>query len=151
MARLLVAFAARWQVLALWYSGDAERMERSLHPDLTKRIDFADSRGFERLEPISARGRHAQRAPHPSGSAKRSPFWTCLAKPPAGAWMPPIGSITCTWASSTGSGRWSMCDGSGGRRECEQLGRSGQRTAQARQKSLQLQHAIVHEHGHFQL
>jgi hypothetical protein len=39
-----------------WYCGDAERMERSLHPDLAKRIVFADPRGFERLEPISALG-----------------------------------------------------------------------------------------------
>lgn len=39
-----------------WYSGDAERMERSLHPDLAKRIIFHDPRGFDRLEPISALG-----------------------------------------------------------------------------------------------
>lgn len=39
-----------------WYCGDAERMERSLHPDLAKRIVFADPRGFDRLEPISALG-----------------------------------------------------------------------------------------------
>jgi hypothetical protein len=39
-----------------WYSGDAERMERSLHPDLAKRTIFRDPRGFDRLEPISALG-----------------------------------------------------------------------------------------------
>lgn len=39
-----------------WYNGDAERMEHSLHPDLAKRIVFADPRGFDRLEPISAMG-----------------------------------------------------------------------------------------------
>ncbi len=39
-----------------WYSGDAARMERSLHPDLAKRIVFHDPRGFDRLEPISALG-----------------------------------------------------------------------------------------------
>jgi len=37
-----------------WYLGDAEQMERSLHPDLAKRIIFADPRGFDRLEQISA-------------------------------------------------------------------------------------------------
>lgn len=37
-----------------WYQGDAERIERSLHPELAKRIIFADPRGFDRLEPISA-------------------------------------------------------------------------------------------------
>jgi hypothetical protein len=39
-----------------WYTGDAERMERSLHPDLAKRIVVHDPRGFDRLEPISALG-----------------------------------------------------------------------------------------------
>ncbi|HEY3477087.1 MAG TPA: nuclear transport factor 2 family protein [Anaerolineales bacterium] len=39
-----------------WYSGNAEQMERSLHPDLAKRIVFRDPRGFDRLEPISALG-----------------------------------------------------------------------------------------------
>jgi hypothetical protein len=39
-----------------WYTGDAERMERSLHPDLAKRIILHDPRGFDRLEPISALG-----------------------------------------------------------------------------------------------
>jgi hypothetical protein len=28
-----------------WYAGDAERMERSLHPDLAKRIINVDARG----------------------------------------------------------------------------------------------------------
>jgi hypothetical protein len=39
-----------------WYTGDAERMERSLHPDLAKRTWMHDERGFDRLEPISALG-----------------------------------------------------------------------------------------------
>lgn len=39
-----------------WYGGDAERMERSLHPDLAKRTVIHDPRGFDRLEPISALG-----------------------------------------------------------------------------------------------
>jgi hypothetical protein len=39
-----------------WYSGDAERMERCLHPDLSKRTWIHDERGFDRLEPISALG-----------------------------------------------------------------------------------------------
>lgn len=37
-----------------WYIGDEIRMEQSLHPDLAKRTVFADPRGFDRLEPISA-------------------------------------------------------------------------------------------------
>ncbi len=40
-----------------WYEGNAERMERSLHPDLAKRIVVHDdARGIDRLEPISALG-----------------------------------------------------------------------------------------------
>jgi hypothetical protein len=39
-----------------WYSGNAERMEGCLHPDLAKRTIFPDPRGFDRLEPISAMG-----------------------------------------------------------------------------------------------
>ena len=39
-----------------WYTGDAARMERTLHPDLVKRCILADPRGFDRLEPISALG-----------------------------------------------------------------------------------------------
>lgn len=35
-----------------WYTGDVERMERSLHDDLVKRIPVADSLGA-RLHPIS--------------------------------------------------------------------------------------------------
>jgi hypothetical protein len=39
-----------------WSGGDAEWMEFGLHPDLAKRRIFADPRGFDRLEPISALG-----------------------------------------------------------------------------------------------
>jgi hypothetical protein len=38
-----------------WYTGDAERMERSLHPDLAKRIVRVDPKsGAARLEHMSA-------------------------------------------------------------------------------------------------
>jgi hypothetical protein len=37
-----------------WYEGDAARMERSLHPELAKRIILRDPRGFDRLDPIAA-------------------------------------------------------------------------------------------------
>ena len=40
-----------------WYAGDAERMQRSLHPDLAKRIILHDKvRGRDRLEQMSALG-----------------------------------------------------------------------------------------------
>lgn len=38
-----------------WYSGDAERMERALHPDLAKRIVHTDAKsGRSRLEQMGA-------------------------------------------------------------------------------------------------
>lgn len=38
-----------------WYAGDAARMERSLHPELAKRIHRRDAAsGLERLEEMSA-------------------------------------------------------------------------------------------------
>jgi len=38
-----------------WYAGDAERMERSLHPELAKRVVETDARTHEsRLEPMGA-------------------------------------------------------------------------------------------------
>ncbi len=39
-----------------WYSGDAERMERALHPDLAKRIVITDAQGKSRLNQMSAMG-----------------------------------------------------------------------------------------------
>lgn len=39
-----------------WYEGNAERMERALHPDLAKRIVFRDEKGRTRLEQMSAMG-----------------------------------------------------------------------------------------------
>jgi hypothetical protein len=40
-----------------WYEGNAERMERSLHPDLAKRIVRTDAKtGFSRLDQMSAMG-----------------------------------------------------------------------------------------------
>lgn len=39
-----------------WYAGDAERMERALHPDLAKRIvrPHPDNKNFSRLDQMSA-------------------------------------------------------------------------------------------------
>jgi len=37
-----------------WYEGNAERMERALHPDLAKRIILKDARGRSQLEHMSA-------------------------------------------------------------------------------------------------
>ncbi len=38
-----------------WYSGDAERMERALHPDLAKRIVRVDTEGrWDRVDSMSA-------------------------------------------------------------------------------------------------
>jgi len=38
-----------------WYTGDAERMERALHPDLAKRIVRVDPKGkWDRVENMSA-------------------------------------------------------------------------------------------------
>ena len=37
-----------------WYTGDAARMERALHPELAKRIVETDPRGFSRLGQQSA-------------------------------------------------------------------------------------------------
>lgn len=41
-----------------WYEGDAERMERALHPDLAKRIVRVnpDNKKFNRLDQMSAMG-----------------------------------------------------------------------------------------------
>lgn len=39
-----------------WYEGNAERMERALHPDLAKRIVFRDEKGRTRLDQMSAMG-----------------------------------------------------------------------------------------------
>lgn len=37
-----------------WYTGDAERMERALHPDLAKRIVRTNDKGQSRLDQMSA-------------------------------------------------------------------------------------------------
>ncbi len=37
-----------------WYTGDAARMERSLHPELAKRIVITDANGKSKLETMSA-------------------------------------------------------------------------------------------------
>jgi hypothetical protein len=37
-----------------WYEGNAERMERALHPDLAKRIARKDDKGNSRLENMGA-------------------------------------------------------------------------------------------------
>src|SRR5215813_6518200 len=39
-----------------WYEGNAERMQRSLHPDLAKRIVLYDANGRPRLDQMSAMG-----------------------------------------------------------------------------------------------
>ena len=39
-----------------WYAGDAERMERALHPDLAKRIVLTNPQGQSRLDQMSALG-----------------------------------------------------------------------------------------------
>jgi hypothetical protein len=39
-----------------WYSGDAERMERALHPDLAKRIVRTNDKGQSLLSQMSAMG-----------------------------------------------------------------------------------------------
>src|SRR5215218_5451924 len=39
-----------------WYSGDAERMERALHPDLAKRIVRTNEKGQSMLQQMSAMG-----------------------------------------------------------------------------------------------
>jgi hypothetical protein len=37
-----------------WYTGDAERMERALHPELAKRIVHTNQQGQSRLDQMSA-------------------------------------------------------------------------------------------------
>lgn len=39
-----------------WYEGNAERMERALHPDLAKRIVVTSPQGFQVLQQMSALG-----------------------------------------------------------------------------------------------
>jgi hypothetical protein len=39
-----------------WYEGNAERMERALHPDLAKRVVNTDPKGRSRLGQMSAMG-----------------------------------------------------------------------------------------------
>ncbi|MEZ5424849.1 MAG: nuclear transport factor 2 family protein [Pyrinomonadaceae bacterium] len=39
-----------------WYEGNAERMERALHPDLAKRIVITNDKGQSRLDQMSAMG-----------------------------------------------------------------------------------------------
>lgn len=46
--------AAALDYLEGWYSGDAERMERALHPDLAKRIVRTSPEGPDRVDNMSA-------------------------------------------------------------------------------------------------
>jgi hypothetical protein len=53
-----------------WYEGNAERMERAVHPDLAKRIARKDAQGNSRLESMTAmtlvqatRGGYGKRTP----------------------------------------------------------------------------------------
>ena len=46
--------AAAMDYLEGWYAADADRMARSIHPDLAKRIVRADSSGASRLDQMSA-------------------------------------------------------------------------------------------------
>lgn len=39
-----------------WYEGNAERMERALHPDLAKRVVRTNDKGQSRLDQLSAMG-----------------------------------------------------------------------------------------------
>ncbi len=39
-----------------WYTADAARMERALHPDLAKRLVYRDEKGHARLHQMSAMG-----------------------------------------------------------------------------------------------
>src|SRR5215470_1742829 len=39
-----------------WYEGNAERMERALHPDLAKRIVMTNPQGWSQLQQMSAMG-----------------------------------------------------------------------------------------------
>ena len=39
-----------------WYEGNAERMERALHPDLAKRVVMTDDKGRSRFDQMSAMG-----------------------------------------------------------------------------------------------
>lgn len=39
-----------------WYEGNAERMERALHPDLAKRVVMTDNKGRSRFDQMSAMG-----------------------------------------------------------------------------------------------
>lgn len=48
--------AAALDYIEGWYEGNAERMERALHPDLAKRIVFTNPEGRSRLEQMSAMG-----------------------------------------------------------------------------------------------
>ncbi len=72
-----------------WYAGDAARMERSLHPDLTKRIVVTMPNGTSTLSQMSAmglvRGTRAGggRRPRRTGSARTSGSWTSTATPRA--------------------------------------------------------------------
>lgn len=46
--------AAALDYIEGWYEGNAERMERALHPDLAKRIVHTNDKGQSRLDQMSA-------------------------------------------------------------------------------------------------
>jgi hypothetical protein len=76
--------AAALDYIEGWYAGDAERMERSLHPELVKRI-------------VATR----------SGTST-------LGEMTAAELVAATSRNTCIWRSGTGSGRSSTCSGSSG-------------------------------------
>jgi hypothetical protein len=69
VALVLISFAARAETsdqdairatcldyIEGWYTADAARMERSLHPDLAKRMVYRDEKGRPHLHQLSAMG-----------------------------------------------------------------------------------------------
>jgi|SRR5579859_2979469 len=83
-----------------WYTGDAARMERALHPALAKRIQTADSTGTLTVADMSARELIDRTAAGigTSDPTRRSEVRcsTCLAAPRPSASTPAVGSTTCT-------------------------------------------------------
>jgi len=62
-----------------WYSGDGQRMERALHPELAKRMVSTDSKTGKS-----------------SLNQKRSRFWMLMKTRPASRFMQRHGSTICT-------------------------------------------------------
>lgn len=95
-----------------WYKGNAEQMERALHPDLAKRVLMPDARtGKNKVEHMSAlhlvqktRKGGGSRTPSDQRETRVTIHWMYLAMRRVSSLRCVIGSITCTCPKSVDGG-----------------------------------------------